>query len=178
MIKITNESQCCGCGACTAICPVSCIEMKLGTLGAVFPHIDEKKCISCRKCEIVCPMQSAQLLKRTDYTQQVYAAYAENANTRFSGSSGGVFGVLAQYLLSKEYKVYGAAFDSNMQLKCMAAEDECSLAPLMKSKYLQSDLAGQYIQIKKDLEQGKKVLFVSTPCQVAALKKYIGKDYG
>lgn len=177
MIRITDESRCCGCGACAAVCPVSCIEMKPKTLGAVFPYVDTRKCISCGKCDMVCPMQSTQLLRQTDFEQQVYAAYAENKDIRFLGSSGGVFGVLAKYLLSKGYKVYGAAFDSNMHLQCMPAEDERALAPLMKSKYLQSDLTRQFDQIKKDLEHEKKVLFVSTPCQVGALKNYLGKDY-
>lgn len=177
MINIINENQCCGCGACTVVCPVSCIEMVPRTLGAVFPQVDTAMCINCGKCETVCPMIHAQLLKQADYKQQVYAAYAKNVDIRFSGSSGGIFGILAKHLLSLKYKVYGAAFDSNMKLQCTVAEDEASLKPLMKSKYLQSNLIDQYKQIQKDLESNKKVLFVSTPCQVAALKQYLRKEY-
>lgn len=177
MIKIADEAQCCGCGACKAACPVGCIEMKEGTLGSVFPTIDFAKCIKCDKCTAVCPMLHMPHLKFSSDNQSVFAAYANNAETRFDGSSGGIFGVFSKYLLLQGYHIYGAAFDDLMQLKCMTADSELSLKKLMKSKYLQCDMTESFRQIRQELLQGGKILFVSTPCQVAALLLFLGKKY-
>jgi len=177
VISITEEKTCCGCGACAAACPANCIEMVSGTLGAVFPRVDKEECIECGKCETVCPMLHAKELKHISGEQAVYAAYAKDPKLRHGGSSGGMFGTIAKHLLAKGYRVYGAAFDESLKLRCMSADTEEALAPLMKSKYLQSDLSGTYGQVRQDLQQGKRVLFVSTPCQVAALKRYLSKDY-
>lgn len=177
MICIANEKDCCGCAACEAICPGNCISMVSGTLGAVFPQVDAEKCLQCGKCDTVCPVQNAQDMKAIPQQQPVYAAYSKNAQLRNGGSSGGMFGTIATALLAEDYRIYGAAFDENMQLRCTYADSEESLRPLMKSKYLQSNLSEAYPQIRDDLKAGGKVLFVSTPCQVAALKRYLGKEY-
>lgn len=177
MINITEERNCCGCSACAAACPVSCITMEPGTLGSVFPKVDTGKCIDCGKCETVCPVLHAGEMKKTTPEQAVYAAYAKDSAVRNGGSSGGMFATFGKYLLGKGYRVYGAGFDSDLHLRCMPADTEEELAPLMKSKYLQSDLSAAYGKVREDLQQGRKVFFVSTPCQVAALKRYLNKDY-
>lgn len=176
MINIMDEKDCCGCGACSEICPKGCISMELGTLGHMFPVVEQNNCIGCGKCEKVCPMLMP-LDTSERKTQVAYAAYAKDKKARFKGSSGGIFGVLASELLLHGYIIYGAAFDNDMKLKCARAENIEELQPLMKSKYLQSDLTRKYSEIKENLDNNKKVLFVSTPCQVTALKKYLGKHY-
>lgn len=40
-------------------------------------------------------------------------------------------------------------------------------------KYVQSDIKGLFLQIKKDLESGYKVLFSGTPCQNFAVVQYL-----
>lgn len=176
MINITNEKGCCGCAACSVVCPQNCISMKKGTLGHLFPYVDEKACIKCGKCETVCPMLKTLHIKNME-NQRVYAAYAKDKNVRYEGSSGGMFQIFSEKLLLQGYTIFGAAFDEKLQLKCTKAETIEQLKPLMKSKYLQSNLSDKYSEIKKLLNNKKKVLFVSTPCQVIALKKYLGKEY-
>lgn len=177
MIHIAEEKMCCGCAVCSVVCPSKCIRMVNGTLGFVFPCVDAQCCIHCGKCEAVCPMLHAEEMKSIPEKQPVYAAYSENSKMRSNGSSGGIFGVIAENAVSQGYRVYGAAFNENMQLRCMRADTEEELIPLMKSKYLQSDVSLAYRQIKEDLEQNRSVMFVSTPCQVAALKRFLQKDY-
>lgn len=46
------------------------------------------------------------------------------------------------------------------------------------SKYVQSSIGFTYTQAKENLENGKRVLFSGTPCQIAGLKKFLGKEYG
>ena len=42
---------------------------------------------------------------------------------------------------------------------------------------MQSAIGDTYAQAKKDLLDGKSVLFSGTPCQIAGLKQYLKKDY-
>lgn len=69
-----------------------------------------------------------------------------------------------------------AAFDENIKLIHKKADTINELPSLLKSKYVQSDLTGVYAQIKKDICNGILTLFCGTPCQVNALKNYIGGD--
>ena len=174
MIRFGNEKECCGCGACAAACPKQCIQMKQGSLGHLFPEVNTELCVDCGICEKVCPMR-AELLDSE--AQKVYAAYAKSGQIRFDSSSGGMFATFARYLMGKGYHIYGAAFDEKLQLQCTLAENEQQLKPLMKSKYLQSNIVPKYKEIKEKLEYGQKVFIVSTPCQIAALKRYLNKEY-
>lgn len=174
MIQILRERDCCGCGACSVACPQNCITMQEGTLGHLFPSIDQTKCINCGLCDKVCPMQVN--LTHCD-GQTAVAAFAKDATTRFEGSSGGMFGVFSKKLLANGYIVYGAAFNEDLKLQCISANTEEGLSPLCKSKYLQSDMTGCFKKVREQLRAGKKILFVSTPCQVYALKSYLMEDY-
>jgi coenzyme F420-reducing hydrogenase beta subunit len=46
------------------------------------------------------------------------------------------------------------------------------------SKYVQSCIGDTYNQATGFLKQGRQVLFSGTPCQIAGLRSYLGKDYG
>ena len=48
---------------------------------------------------------------------------------------------------------------------------------LRGSKYVQSNTKNTFSEVKQDLENGKKVLYSGTPCQIAGLKNYLGKEY-
>lgn len=49
-----NKDECCGCGACYAICPKKAISMKLDTEGFLYPCIDLNVCVRCYKCINTC----------------------------------------------------------------------------------------------------------------------------
>lgn len=172
-----DEKNCSGCGACTIACPKKCIEMEQRSLGHLFPKINESVCINCGKCKLVCPTISDIREKNNYYKQTAFAAYSKNNVIRSQGSSGGIFGTIANILLTEGYSVYGAAFGNDLTLKCTCARNKNELIPLYKSKYLQSDLTGKYCEIKEKLDNGEKVLFVSTPCQVKAIKLFLGNEY-
>lgn len=177
MLHITNEKDCCGCGACSVACPVGAINMKpFGTLGAVLPQVDENKCISCGVCLNTCPIINSDKDKEP-FRQNAYAAYSKNEDLRFKSSSGGMFLTFAEKCVADGYKVYGAAFNSKMQLRCERAETVEELLPLARSKYLQSELTDKYNEIENSLKSGEKILFISTPCQVSALKRFLKREY-
>ena len=177
MIHIKNEKDCCGCGACAVSCPTKAIEMEAkGSLGALLPTVNTEKCVECGLCQRVCPKLDNDT-EKVDFAQAAIAAYSKDKELKFASSSGGMFLSFAKKCINKGYSVYGAAFDSEMKLKCTCAQHEEELYLLAKSKYLQSDMTGSFMEIEEKLKNGQGVLFVSTPCQVLALKKYLKKTY-
>lgn len=108
----------------------------------------------------------------------VYAAYCYDENIRMSSSSGGVFTILAKYILSLHGVVYGVAMDEDcMGARFIKVTHDRNLSKLRGSKYFQAKMGDTYKSIKEDLEQGKNVLFSGTGCQVSGLKLFLQKDY-
>ena len=177
MLHLPNIEKCCGCGACSAKCPQGAIKMEsIGPLGALVPSVDAKMCVGCGLCEKICPVANDNNTEN-DFLQLTYAAYSKSNDVRFASSSGGMFLTFATKCIGQGYKVYGAAFDKDIKLRCTRAETYEELLPLAKSKYLQSDITEKYREIEDLLKNGEKVLFVSTPCQVSALKSFLLKSY-
>lgn len=48
---------------------------------------------------------------------------------------------------------------------------------MLGSKYVQSDTSKTFSAVENELKNNNKVLFSGTPCQVAALKSYLQKDF-
>ena len=49
-----DKSECCGCMACYAVCPVNAIIIIEDSEGFLYPKIDINKCISCNLCVLTC----------------------------------------------------------------------------------------------------------------------------
>lgn len=176
MILVNASKDCCGCGVCSAVCPVKAIKMSPDMYGFILPITDHEKCISCGKCEGTCPYINKYSVPT--YKQAAFAAYSKDPQVRFNGSSGGVFETLAKSIFGQDGGVvYGAAFDNDMHLKMRRVTNVRNLQPLLKSKYIQSDCSDCYKQILDDLKAGRKVLVCSTPCQIAALRNYLKNNY-
>ena len=174
-IQLADSQHCTGCGACLNICPKSAISMFADSDGFLQPYINQEFCIMCKRCEQVCPVLNP-LDNKNSIHPQIYAVRAEN-DIRSLSSSGGVFSVLANYILSQSGYVSGAAFDESMNLHHILINSKDKLDSLRGSKYLQSNIETIYLQIKQILEGGQTVLFCGCPCQVSGLRKFLGKDY-
>lgn len=172
--KEVSEELCTGCGGCENICPVDAITMTENSEGFIMPSVDSGKCVSCQKCLSICPALNEKY--KNNPVPEIFAVKASD-KIRSQSSSGGVFTLLAEKVITEGGVVYGAAFDENMQLRHISAESLDELAPLRGSKYLQSNTGKIYREIKKKLSLNRKVLFVGTPCQAAALRGYLGQDY-
>lgn len=57
IISEKNETNCCGCGACSKCCPRHAIYMEEDENGFDYPKIDESKCTECGKCLKVCSFE-------------------------------------------------------------------------------------------------------------------------
>lgn len=103
---------------------------------------------------------------------KTYAAIYNNNEIRENSSSGGIFSALAD----KFDVVYGVAMTND----CYGAEMirvEGDISPVRGSKYFQAKVGDAFKQVKNDLEEGRKVLFSGTGCQINGLSLFLGKDY-
>ncbi len=173
-VNLTTKRHCTGCGACMNACPQNAIRMSADGEGFLYPEIDQSKCISCRACEKVCP---ADRLKPDTQKTKAYYAYSKDEQLCRASSSGGIFSELAESVISDGGVVFGAGFDENFKVCHQQAETVDESAKLRTSKYVQSDIGNTYKAVKTFLENGRQVLFSGTPCQAAALKNYLGKEY-
>ena len=173
MLKVDYE-HCTGCGACVQHCPKQCISWKAGEFGFQYPIIDEKTCINCHLCEKVCPIDK-ELRKPED--QKVYAVVNSDKETLLHSTSGGAFSAIAETVLSDGGVVYGCSMEGGFQVKHIRITDAKALTRLRGSKYVQSNTGDTFSQAEKDLKAGLKVLYSGTPCQIAGLQNFLGKEY-
>lgn len=174
MINIDDKTKCCGCYACFNICPKQAIEMKEDEKGFKYPTIHKEKCINCGLCEKVCPITNKT---KTENMPKAYACYNKNEKIRLESSSGGIFTLIAEYILDNNGIIYGAAFNDNWDVEHIRIDNKDDLSKLRTSKYVQSNINNTYKLAKKDLDDGRKVLFTGTPCQVNGLYSFLNKEY-
>lgn len=169
-----EKSECCGCGACLNICPRNAISMVEDECGFLYPEIDDNVCIRCKKCTLVCAFQN---INENNKPLKTYAAVSKNKEQAVKSASGGVFAAIAKDFLNKGGIVFGAAFNEKKEVLHKSINKIEELYLLQGSKYVQSKIGNTYKEVKDLLIDGNKVLFSGTPCQVAGLKSYLGKEY-
>lgn len=174
MINIDNKTKCCGCQACYNICPKDAIKMVADEKGFKYPKVNKDKCINCGLCEKVCPILNN---KNIENEPKAYACINKDEEIRKQSTSGGIFTLLATSIINEGGVVFGACFDENFGVHHTYCETVEELAKYRSSKYLQSDIGLSYKKAKEFLDQGRKVLFTGTPCQIEALRNYLGKQY-
>ena len=175
MPNLANNSQCTGCTACYAACPNNCITMQQDKYGFVYPKIDLKLCINCKKCESVCPVIVGN--KEITNVPLVYAAYNLDEKIRTESSSGGIFSLIANEILSQGGVVFGAIYDNQYKVKHVCIQELSDLSVLRGAKYAQSELNDCFIDVQQRLNAKQKVMFVGTPCQIAGIKTFLKKEY-
>lgn len=176
MIDIKDKMKCCGCFACSQICPKQCIKMSLDNEGFYYPSVDKDACINCGMCEKVCPELNNNK-ERNWEVPKVYEAYALDEETRIGSTSGGIFSVLAEKMYDEGAFVVGAVYDEDFKLKLHISKDKNDIYRLRGSKYIQAEVGDTFIKIKDLLSKGEKVFICTTPCQILALKNFLRKDY-
>lgn len=168
---------CCGCGACAAKCPKSCISMQEDKFGFLHPVIDAGACVGCHACESVCPALGGG---KCDEALGICWAKGKSSELLEASSSGGIFGLLAESVIAGGGVVCGAAWaDGCRHVEHVLVEDAVSLDRIMRSKYVQSRVGREvYAGVRDAIRSGRRVLFAGTACQVAGLKRYLGKTGG
>lgn len=167
MKQICDFRQCTGCGLCAARCPKQCIVMRAGRLGHVYPFIDQTKCIDCGLCKKGCPS-----LHKPEHQRPLsaYAAWSKDSDDYKSSTSGGAASVFTQWVLKNGGVVYGCTVLPGVKISHVRIDNTKGAYRLKGSKYVQSSIMEVLLNIRKDVKNGLKVLFIGTPCQMAAVK--------
>lgn len=182
MITHKRKQDCCGCTACANICPKQCIRMEEDNEGFLYPITDTSMCINCNACNNVCPILNNKAVR---IPLQCYAAKNIDAEILLQSSSGGVFSVLAEYVLNKGGVVFGARWEEDKVIHdCVESTTPSApqnfqemIAPFRGSKYVQSELRDTFKQAQQFLRDGRLVLFTGTPCEIGGLKSFLRRDY-
>ena len=169
-----SEESCNGCGACYQKCPKQCIRMVENDRGFLIPQIGDG-CVACGLCVAVCPE------KKNPYSQneviEVWAAADIKKDNLKESTSGGVFALLAEQILSQNGAVFGCAWNEDFHLKHIKVTRKDALLSIQKSKYIQSNTADTFKEVQDLLKNNVPVLYSGTGCQIAGLCSYLGKDF-
>ena len=168
---ICSKDKCTGCFGCYSICPKNAINMIEDENGNIYPVIDKKKCINCGLCKKKCPQLSPTTF---NYPLECFASYSSNSDLRNRSTSGGIATVISKYILENGGVVFGAGnILNNERFNFIMIDSVDDLYKIQGSKYIHVYINDVFIEIKKQLKN-KKVLFIGTPCQAAALKSVVG----
>jgi len=102
-----------------------------------------------------------------------FAAVHNNLEVRFASASGGVFSALAKKAFLQKYHVAGAVWNDDWTASHILTSNKKDLERLRGLKPVMSDAESVFPEVKSKIEEGEKVLFCGTPCQIGLLLSYL-----
>ena len=169
MKSVCDKSKCTGCGACVEICPTCAVSLVDG-IDIYEACIEEIKCIDCGACRKVCQNHERVLVRSSKKWLQ---GWVQDEVAREQASSGGVATELIRSFAETKGTICACSFyDGKFVFSLTSNADD--IGRYTGSKYVKSSAIGVYKKIKDLLKNGEKVLFIGLPCQVAAIKKFVG----
>lgn len=174
MIDIIDKSKCCGCTACMNICPQRAIQMKNDENDIEYPAIDLHKCVNCNLCNSVCTFENPLF-----YGEPLASFSLRHRQSKVlkESTSGGAFSAIASRVISENGIIACSYMDSNFDIKFKLFDNIDDISIARGSIYAQSSPGSIFQDIQRILLEGKKILFLSTPCQVGGLRSYLGRDF-
>ena len=106
----------------------------------------------------------------------VYAVKHTNNNIRMNSRSGGIFTSISDYFLNEDGVIYGCVLNKDFNAVHIRATSFEDRNQMRGSKYIQSNIGDTFKLVLQDLNEGKKVLFSGTSCQVAGLQHFVGDN--
>lgn len=167
---ICLTENCCGCAACSNICPRNCISMEENIYGELQPFIYKAKCIGCDLCKKVCPNNI-----NVQFNEPIacYAGWRKDNNARLKSSSGGLAALMSEYIVAQKGIVFGTLFDREQGAHIEGCNSVEEIEKFKGSKYVQATVGNSYRKVEEKLLSGHKVIFIGMPCQVAGLKAFL-----
>ena len=168
MISISDKSKCCGCEACMEICPQQYgITMDRDDLHFSYPVVHNEICRDCGQCNAVCPYELHN--QETDFLTDRDIIVGHRSVAIRSKARDVILhgGIVAAPVLSSDCH--------NLLYKCMGNDEDI----LNIQYYLQlpTSVYPCMSQIRSYLQQGKEVLFIGNPCDIAGLKSFLQESY-
>lgn len=172
MKTVCEINKCAGCMACIDICPKEAIKIK-DDLSVYNAMIQEDKCIDCNACHQVCP--SNHLVKLMQPVKW-YQGWSIDSDIRKKCSSGGLATAISVAFIENNGIVCSCTF-KNGEFIFEFAENKDDVKKFIGSKYVKSNPVGVYKMIRDRLKNGQKILFIGLPCQVSAMRNFVGKQF-
>ena len=172
-MELCSPNQCLGCAACANICPHGAIAMAEDRQGVLLPRIDSGKCVECGLCARVCPVLHPLALHPQG---DCLAAWSTDPELRKTAASAGVISQLSRLVLENGGVVFGTRYENG----CLIFDritDVSGIGRFQGSKYVHAHVGDAYSQVRDLLKAGRTVLFPGTPCQIAGLRSFLGRDY-
>lgn len=171
-LKILDISDICtGCGACVNVCPKHSLRLEPDKEGFYMPSYLEG-CVECGMCEKVCHVINADN-KRDISDRDVFVYKSSDDTVREKSSSGGAFSLFADHVIKKGGVVFATLYNHETKRVEVSNTDVFPVQSFRKSKYVESFIGDTCSKIRKELNNGRTVLFCGTPCQVGGLKRYL-----
>ncbi len=168
---IIKPELCTGCSSCKNVCPTRAISMERNCHAENIPVINKNKCIDCGKCITIC--HSINEVKKSD-PMECLVAYSLNLEDKQHSASGGMASVISRKFIAEGGAVCGVVWNNDMEAVHELAYSEHDLIKFKGSKYVESQL-GDVSEIIRTLKSSRPVLYIGTPCQVAAIKQLASK---
>lgn len=170
-MELASKDSCTGCGNCKLICKKQAITFPRDVLNNIYPEIDSSKCVDCGLCQKVCPAIS-RVEKAAPQT--CHSVYAKDKTILKSSASGGVAQAIYRWCLKKDILFSGVYFDNKeLTAKYKMGLTEDDINQFTNSKYTFSFMGCICEDVVDTLKNGKQIVFIGLPCQVAAVKKYV-----
>lgn len=169
-IKTPINKYCCGCGACSSICPKDAIKVKFDNNGFYKAILDQNKCIHCGRCSEICPFINISA-EQIPTTGNMYSFKSTNENQLKISSSGAAAYEIAKYYLRSGYSVIGCTYNIKHDLAehiIINDKKNSDINKISGSKYIQSSTIDAFNNISN--LKNSKLLFIGTPCQAAAFR--------
>lgn len=177
-ISLISEDSCYGCSACENACPVKAIEMKRDSLGYLYASVDEDKCINCGLCLKKCEVMKENVSRCDDFETECFVAWMRDPEKIKNSSSGGMFYALAEKAIEDNSYVAGAVYTDDFKgVKTIVTNNIEEVKKMRGSKYFQSDKGNVFGEVKNLLDKNEKVFFSGSPCECAAIRTFLGKEY-
>lgn len=173
MNNICEIKKCTACAACYNACAKNAVKFICDEFAVKHAYIDENLCVDCGLCKTVCPVNNRPSFSMP---QKAIAAYTKDENDKKTVSSGGMATAIYKKIIGDGGIGYGVTAKRD-HAEFIRIESVADADLLKGSKYVEAEVGDVYKSVKQYLSSGKKCVFIGTPCQVAGLKNYLGKEY-